>query len=584
MLENLETLAQAVESAHANIAPEYQDYFMLANAIATDCGEAGRSVFHRLCRFSPKYRQQPADKIFDNMLRTNQGRVHLGTVYHLARQAGVRVEEGYKGTGVQPPLTRTRTRKEQDDEDTSGNDNTTELITGSEPTSPLPTFPEAQWPEPLATVLSYATSHQQRDALLLGALTVIGSTMEQYVKCQYGGKMLSPCLQTFVVAPPASGKGHLALLRHLVEPIHDAKRRNYEQKMRAYTKAKAEYDNSGKQKAEKEQPERPRNEMFLISGNNSGTGILQNIMDAGGVGLILETEADTISTAIGSDYGHWSDTLRKCFDHERLSYNRRMDQEYREVKKTYLSVLLSGTPAQVKPLIPSAENGLFSRQLFYYMPGIRQWQNQFDNDDTDLETVFTRLGNSWFDTLSRLKARGNHYLRLTPQQKDEFNRRFSLLFAHAGMANGNEMNSSVARLAINLLRIMSVVAVLRDEGRTPSPASPKENVDDGTVSSWHIAISDNDFSAVLSLLEPLYRHTIHILSFLPSSEVIRRTNSECENLFSSMPDTFTREAFLTQAAQNGIKENTSKVWLKRALKSGTIRRTDAKGVYTRVCV
>ena len=119
--------------------------------------------------------------------------------------------------------------------------------------------------------------------------------------------------------------------------------------------------------------------------NNTGTGILQNLMDSDGIGLICESEADTISSAIGSDYGHWSDTLRKAFDHDRVAYNRRTDREYREVKKTYLSVLISGTPSQVKSLIPTAENGLFSRQIFYYMPSIRQWQNQFDRNDQNLE-------------------------------------------------------------------------------------------------------------------------------------------------------------------------------------------------------
>ena len=77
----------------------------------------------------------------------------------------------------------------------------------------------------------------------------------------------------------------------------------------------------------------------------------------------------------------------KRFDHDRLSYNRRTDQEYREVKKSYLSVLLSGTPAQVKPLIPSTENGLFSRQLFYYMHGIWAWINQFESGEADLEAI-----------------------------------------------------------------------------------------------------------------------------------------------------------------------------------------------------
>lgn len=67
----------------------------------------------------------------------------------------------------------------------------------------------------------------------------------------------------------------------------------------------------GKELCKVEAPQMPKNKMFLISGNNTGTGILQNIMDANGTGLICETEADTISAAIGSEYGHWSDTLRK---------------------------------------------------------------------------------------------------------------------------------------------------------------------------------------------------------------------------------------------------------------------------------
>jgi hypothetical protein len=86
--------------------------------------------------------------------------------------------------------------------------------------------------------------------------------------------------------------------------------------------------------------------MFLIAGDNSGTGILENLIEADGVGLICETEADTVSTAIGADHGHWSDTLRKCHDHERLAFNRRTNHEYRECDESYLSVLLSGTPAQ----------------------------------------------------------------------------------------------------------------------------------------------------------------------------------------------------------------------------------------------
>ena len=53
-IESLCRLCEAVETAGADIAPTYAEYVQLAFAIATDCGEAGREFFHRLCRVSAK--------------------------------------------------------------------------------------------------------------------------------------------------------------------------------------------------------------------------------------------------------------------------------------------------------------------------------------------------------------------------------------------------------------------------------------------------------------------------------------------------------------------------------------------------
>ena len=92
----------------------------------------------------------------------------------------------------------------------------------------------------------------------------------------------------------------LSLVRLLVEPIHDDIRRQVEESMTAYRREKARYDSLGKERAKAEIPVMPPNRMFLISGNNTGTGILQNLMDSDGSGLICESEADTISTATGA--------------------------------------------------------------------------------------------------------------------------------------------------------------------------------------------------------------------------------------------------------------------------------------------
>lgn len=606
-IESLRRLTEAVETAGADIAPTYAEYVQLAFAIATDCGEAGREFFHRLCRTSAKYQREHAERIFSNALTTRHGEVHLGTAFHLAETANVKLcntevmnnRRNTENTENTPSKVLTHAHvynKVENDEP----DESEELLNGSDPNQPLPTFPEADWPKILLLIMSYATSPTQRDVMLIGALTAIGASMERYVRCPYAGKLQSPCLQSFIVAPSASGKGILSLIRLLVEPIHDEIRQQVAAEVKAYKKEKAAYDVMGKERSKVEAPQMPKNRMFLISGNNTGTGILQNIMDANGTGLICETEADTISAAIGSEYGHWSDTLRKAFDHDRLSYNRRTDQEYREVKKSYLSVLLSGTPAQVKPLIPSTENGLFSRQLFYYMHGIWAWINQFESGEADLEAIFTDIGLEWKKQLDLMKTHGVHTLRLTDEQKQEFNTLFSDLFFRSGLANDNEMSSSIARLAVNTCRIMAEVAMIRalecDQPYqfknssihllTPDKEIATDNIKDGIITRWDVTITAEDFKAVLELVTPLYRHATHILSFLPSTEVKHRANADRDALFEAMGNQFTRAQLSEQATTMKIKPNTAFGWLNRLIKKGLFTNADDKGIYTRthVCV
>ena len=606
-IESLRRLTEAVETAGADIAPTYAEYVQLAFAIATDCGEAGREFFHRLCRISAKYQREHAERIFSNALTTRHGEVHLGTAFHLAEMANVKLcntevmnnRRNTENTENTPSKVLTHAHvynKVENDEP----DESEELLNGSDPNQPLPTFPEADWPKILLLIMSYATSPTQRDVMLIGALTAIGASMERYVRCPYAGKLQYPCLQSFIVAPSASGKGILSLIRLLVEPIHDEIRQQVATEVKAYKKEKAAYDVMGKERSKVEAPQMPKNRMFLISGNNTGTGILQNIMDANGTGLICETEADTISAAIGSEYGHWSDTLRKAFDHDRLSYNRRTDQEYREVKKSYLSVLLSGTPAQVKPLIPSTENGLFSRQLFYYMHGIWAWINQFESGEADLEAIFTDIGLEWKKQLDLMKTHGVHTLRLTDEQKQEFNALFSDLFFRSGLANDNEMSSSIARLAVNTCRIMAEVAMIRalecDQPYqfknssihllTPDKEIATDNIKDGIITRWDVTITAEDFKAVLELVTPLYRHATHILSFLPSTEVKHRANADRDALFEAMGNQFTRAQLSEQATIMKIKPNTAFGWLNRLIKKGLFTNADDKGIYTRthVCV
>lgn len=324
-----------------------------------------------------------------------------------------------------------------------------------------------------------------------------------------------------------------------MDPIHDQLRAEWAEEIKAYKKAKAAYEAMGKERSKIDAPQIPANKMFLIAGNNTGTGILQNIMDANGTGFICESEADTLSTAIGSDYGHWSDTLRKAFDHDRLSYNRRTDQEYREIKKLPLRPAFRNSGAGKSPHPFGGKRAFLPPTVLLYARYLAVGKPVYDRRHRHRRDIHHhRIGLE--KKLDLLKAHGLHTLRLTDEQKQEFDTLFSALFTRSGIANGNEMYSFVARLGVNTCRIMAEVAVLRalESAQpyqlkasstpllTPDKEIPDDNIKDGIITRWDVKITPSDFKAVLQLAEPLYCHAMHILSFLPPTEISRRANVE----------------------------------------------------------
>lgn len=593
-LSDLERLVAAIEHQGANIAPTYQEYMPIAFATANDCGEAGRTFFHRICRLSEKYVYEEADKLYDHALKAGNGRNGLGSVFHWAEIAGVKTDKQLADTFRQYP------RENKNPSNLQAPLTPTHAHTYAREDLP-PAFPNYPWPPFIKQMIDCGNSIAQRDILLLGVFTVLGGTLNKRVRVLYGQKYMYPCLQTFIVAPPASGKGALTWVRRLAEPIHEEMMARYKDSLKNYREEKNRWDSLGKKRSETPEPEQPPLKMFLIAGDNSGTGILENLIEADGVGLICETEADTVSTAIGADHGHWSDTLRKCHDHERLAFNRRTNREYRECPASYLSVLLSGTPAQVRPLIPSAENGLFSRQLFYRMPPIDEWADQFEQGDEDMDSLFSDWGKQWKMLVDYLRERVNIIqFHLSDTQKEQFNSCFARIFGHAGLSYGYPMRSSVARIAINICRIASVVAFLRSvesllipqaildsqfsilncPGLSPAPEIPEENVRDGIVPSLELRINDDDFQAVLSLVEPLYRHSAGILSLLPSDEVPRsRMPTPQEALFAALPLSFNRQQALEEAERNNIPTATLDTSLKRMQERGTLEK-NGRGEYS----
>lgn len=256
MSDSLSRLVEAVRSAGVDIAPGYCEYVRLAFAIANDCGEAGREGFIALCSLSVKFNREKAERLFSNSLKKGDHRIHLGTAFHLAELAGVRLEppsrprdthaNNASNANNAAPVSHTRA---------CDNNVETEIEEQVDPFTHLPFFPEGhEWPRMLRQIMAFGQSREQRDVLLLGGLTTLGASLAQTLRFLYGGKWFFSSLQTFVVAPPASGKGVLAWTRMLVQPIHDEIRATVAEEMKRYKKEMTSFNSLGREKAKAEEP------------------------------------------------------------------------------------------------------------------------------------------------------------------------------------------------------------------------------------------------------------------------------------------------------------------------------------------
>lgn len=256
MSDSLSRLVEAVRSAGVDIAPGYCEYVRLAFAIANDCGEAGREGFIALCSLSVKFNREKAERLFSNALKKGDHRIHLGTAFHLAELAGVRLEppsrprdthaNNASNASNAAPFSHTRARD---------NNVEIEIEEQVDPFTHLPFFPEGhEWPRMLRQIMAFGQSREQRDVLLLGGLTTLGASLAQTLRFLYGGKWFFSSLQTFVVAPPASGKGVLAWTRMLVQPIHDEIRATVAEEMKRYKKEMTSFNSLGREKAKAEEP------------------------------------------------------------------------------------------------------------------------------------------------------------------------------------------------------------------------------------------------------------------------------------------------------------------------------------------
>jgi hypothetical protein len=274
---------------------------------------------------------------------------------------------------------------------------------------------------------------------------------------------------------------------------------------------------------------------------------------------MFETEADTISGMLKQDWGNFSDVLRKAFHHETVSISRETDDKYFEINQPKLSLVLSGTPGQVAPLINSQENGLFSRFIFYYFNDAFSWKDVSpEANPVDLNDVFSEVGEVIFQLHENLLSREKELeVKLTSQQWEKFNG----VMAYAVMVlteNNAAMIPSIKRHGLIMFRICMILSVLRNH-----ELSTDEDV---------IICSDNDFDTAISIMKATIDHSIFVSNLLNNGETDKRKklNMQENIILAHMNQDFTRAELIELGTTMNIPVRTLDFIIKKLLTLGLI--------------
>jgi len=227
-----------------------------------------------------------------------------------------------------------------------------------------------QLPDILRKGCKAFTDRRERDVFLTGALAVLSGCVPN-VTGLYDRALNYPNIFSFIIAPAASGKGAMKYAKmlgdvyhkHLLEESQESFK-EYKIQLTDYYQSLAQYKKN-KRSTPPEEPIQPPFRILFIPANSSSAMVIKHLKDSTGSGIMCETEADTLGNTLKQDWGGYSDLLRKAFHFEKMSYSRKSNEEFFEIDEPRLSVAISGTPKQVLRLIPSTEDGLFSRFLFY---------------------------------------------------------------------------------------------------------------------------------------------------------------------------------------------------------------------------
>lgn len=348
------------------------------------------------------------------------------------------------------------------------------------------------------------TEQAEKDVFLVGALGVVSGLLPNY-RGFYDSQYTGCNLYCYILGQYGTGKGGLKLAYQLGKAVHVQRKM-----LSADLQAKYRQDCLQAKESKEPEPENPGSKLLYIPANNSKSGFVELLHDNEGKGILFETEGDTLADALKTDYGGFSDVLRKAFHQEQISFYRRSGREHREIEHPLLSVVLSSTLDQYQKLIPTIQNGLFSRFLHYWLPPSPVFKDVFDRRKRGHPEYFDQLGQTFLGIYNYLQMQSAPLeFDLQDHHKGRFLEIFSQWKQELGEYVSTDLEGTVNRLGLICYRIAMLLTALRHFGENNYPTA--------------LICNDTDFENALAIVGTLKEHALAVYFDLPRPQVSQQS-------------------------------------------------------------
>lgn len=414
-------------------------------------------------------------------------------------------------------------------------------------------------PPIVRNMLSLASTPEEQDILLMATLTGTSACIPNlYFRYGPTGKRYYANLQAFILAASASGKGIANQALEMVRVVDE------------------QYP-------------------MLIAGDSTLAAWYKALEERGGCGYMHESEGSVITDIWKTAAANYNTALRKAAEHEAISRNRCTGAS--EIKCPKMSMLLTGTFNQYRALVPSVENGYFSRLLTLVIRETHPFDKRYVSTIGGQSAVPQQAGRELLHVYEQLRQQDDREWSLTEAQKSRLGEHLETEYGTLIGLLGDNFHSAVVRMAVQIERIALILTALRGDSilmsRAHNKIEPEYNsglmdkesrITSGTTDET-IYCQDEDYQTAEMIGNKLLLHMAAAYRMIDgeSQELVPEIKplDQRKVLFEQLPEEYAHKELVAEAKAQGVSQATATRWNERWLEQGDIKKIKY-GIYKKV--